>query len=180
LELSERMRKDMIAGLRVSSVLTLFLVWPIALACLMIAVYWTNFGTVAAYLGIILTSCLTTATIALFCSVLFHKTSVSLMTTYLIIVVLFFSPVAVSFFADTFFPDEPVTQTLKYLGITSPFSTTFNVPSYLETQANPDIVPAPNGNWGLVALYETFTLSMNVVLFGLMLWLFNYRWRVTG
>jgi len=32
----------LIAGLRVSSVLTLFLVWPVLLACVMVSVYWSN------------------------------------------------------------------------------------------------------------------------------------------
>ena len=53
--------------------------------------------------------CLTTATVALFCSVLFRKTAHSLMTTYLVIIVLFCLPLAMRFFAETFFPDAGAT-----------------------------------------------------------------------
>src|SRR5262249_37061981 len=93
------------SGLRVSSVLTMFLLWPLLLAVVMVNTYWSNLLTVLAYMVIVLLVCLTTATVALFCSVVFRKTSISLMTTYLVIVVLFTAPIAVSRFAATFFAD---------------------------------------------------------------------------
>lgn len=96
----------LVAGLRVSSVLTMFLVWPVALAAVMVQAYWTNMPAVGAYLVMILLTCVTTAMLALFCSVVFRKTSVSLMSTYALIVGLFFGPLAVNFFADTFFGDR--------------------------------------------------------------------------
>jgi hypothetical protein len=80
-------------------VLTSFLLWPLLLACVMVSFYWANLPTVLAYLAIVLVTCLTTATLALFCSVVFRKTSVSLMTSYLLIVVLFAMPLALAFFA---------------------------------------------------------------------------------
>src|SRR4029077_3733071 len=85
----------LIAGLRVSSVLTLFLVWPVLLACVMVNSYWTNLLSVVAYLVIVLITCLTTAMLALFCSVLFKKTPQALMATYLVIILLFCAPLAV-------------------------------------------------------------------------------------
>ncbi len=69
------------SGLRISSVLTMFLLWPLLLACLMVSFYWTNLPTVLAYVAIVLVSCLTTAVLGLFCSVVFRKTSISLMTS---------------------------------------------------------------------------------------------------
>lgn len=95
----------LISGLRVSSVLTMFLLWPLLLAVVMVNTYWSNLLTVLAYVAIVGMVCLTTATVALFCSVMFRKTSSSLMTTYLLIVVLFTAPLAVTYFAGTFFPD---------------------------------------------------------------------------
>ena len=95
----------LVAGARISSVLTLFLVWPILLAAVMVKEYWANFLSVLAYLSIILLTCLTTAMLALFCSVLFKRTSVSMMTTYMVIGGLFFTPLAINYFADTFFPE---------------------------------------------------------------------------
>src|SRR3954452_5714734 len=76
----------LVAGLRVSSVLTLFLVWPVLLACVMVSLYWSNMVSVLAYLVIVLITCLTTAVTALFCSSVFQKTATSLISTYLIIV----------------------------------------------------------------------------------------------
>ncbi len=92
----------LVSGLRVSSVLTLFLVWPVLLACVMVSAYWSNLLSMLGYLAIILLTCLTTATLALFCSVVFRKTSISLMTTYLLIALLFFGPLAADFFAQRF------------------------------------------------------------------------------
>jgi hypothetical protein len=96
----------LVAGLRVSSVLTSFLLWPVLLACVMVSSYWTNLGAVAAYLAIVLVTCANTAMLALFCSVLFRKTSISLLTTYAVIIALFCAPLAVIFFTDSFFPDH--------------------------------------------------------------------------
>ncbi|MCE9544840.1 MAG: ABC transporter permease subunit [Planctomycetia bacterium] len=90
------------SGLRVSTVLTMFLVWPILLACLMNPFFWANFATMLAYLVVISLACLTTGTLALFTSVIFRKTSVSLMTAYLVILILFGLPPAVNMFVRTF------------------------------------------------------------------------------
>ncbi len=51
----------LIAGLRVSSVLTSFLLWPLALACVMVSVYWKNLLTIAGLPGVIGITCVTTA-----------------------------------------------------------------------------------------------------------------------
>ena len=99
----------MIAGLRVSSVLTSFLVWPVLLAWAMGSFGWENLLAVPAYLAVIVLTCLTTATVALFCSVLFRKTATSMMTSYLIIGALFCLPLALRFFARSYFPQAAAT-----------------------------------------------------------------------
>lgn len=173
----------LVAGLRVSSVLTLFLVWPVLLACVMVSLYWTNLLSVVAYLAIILTTCVTTAMIALFCSVMFQKTSMSLMTTYLTIIVLFCAPLAANFFAGSFFPDAPITEQLKLTGLTSPFSAAFAVPldvGVTSTETSKATEIQAIGNWPLVGYYALFTLGMNGLLLVTMMWLFNTRWRVAG
>ena len=93
--------------------------------------YWTNMPAVAGYLVIVLLTCLTTAGIALFCSVLFHKTSTSLMTTYLVIVVLFCAPLAARFFAERF-SRTTATPYVVQAGLTSPFAATFALPLDVE------------------------------------------------
>lgn len=176
----------LIAGLRISSVLTLFLIWPVALACIMVAAYWKNFGAVISYLLIVLLCCCTTAMIALFCSVLFRKTSVSLMTTYAVIVSLFFAPVAADFFVSNVIKRrddiENVKTVVETLSVVSPFSTVFNVPLDTEslTGAPRDDNRVTTGDWRLVAAYVAVTILLNALLLLLMMWLFNVRWRVSG
>ena len=80
--------------------MTLFLLWPLLLACVMVSSYWDNLLSVGAYTLIVLLTCLNTALLALFCSVVFRKTSISLMTTYLLIIVLFCAPLATIFFSQ--------------------------------------------------------------------------------
>lgn len=92
------------SGLRVSSVLTSFLIWPLLLAWLLPPwIYWHDTVTMIGYLGIIALMSLTTTTLALFCSVLFRKTTVAMMTAYLAIILLFAVPPAVKQFAELFY-----------------------------------------------------------------------------
>lgn len=168
----------LLAGLRVSSVLTMFLLWPVLLACLMVRSYWDNLHCVAAYLGIVLATCVTTATVALFSSVVFRKTSTSLMTSYLVILLLFCAPLAIEFFLVEFFPGHPARAYIQWLGATSPFAATFAVP--LEMSLVPEPEAAVPGNWPLVAAYFFVAAWLNGTLLLSMMWLFNVRWRVTG
>ena len=164
----------LVAGLRISSVLTMFLVWPVLLACVMVNYYWSNLKSVGAYILIILLTCLTTAMLALFCSVVFRKTSISLMTTYLVILVLFTAPLAVGFFSDTFFPDAPAGEALKWTRVTSPFAAAFDVPM----QAESDESVSRGGNWPRFGCFVLFATTLNLSLLGAMMWLFRTRWRV--
>ncbi|NIL97355.1 MAG: ABC transporter permease subunit, partial [Planctomycetales bacterium] len=88
------------SGLRVATVLTLFLAWPIVLACVLVPDYWKNLPTMLAYVVIITLACVTTSAAALFCSVIFRKTSVSVTVAYLVMLALFTLPPAVKYFVD--------------------------------------------------------------------------------
>jgi ABC-type transport system involved in multi-copper enzyme maturation permease subunit len=169
----------LIAGLRVSSVLTFFLLWPVVLVCFMVQAYWSNLHCVAAYLAIVMSSCVTTAMLALFNSVLFHKTSMSLMTSYLVIILLFCMPLAVNFFAVEFFPTHPATPYVEWAGTTSPFAASFAIPLNMELIMGDSDEPVP-GNWLLFGLHMVFSVVLNVGLLTTMIWLFNVRWRVSG
>ena len=171
----------LIAGLRVSSVLTMFLVWPILLASIMVNAYWSNLLAVAAFLAIILMTCVTTANVALFCSVLFKKTAQSLMATYVILIALFFTPVAVNYFADTFFRGQPGAATAKEFSFLSPIATSFTLPLdqvAMGIQETPGET-GPLFSWVIFGTFTTFILAFNFVLVGVMIWLFNTRWRVS-
>jgi ABC-type transport system involved in multi-copper enzyme maturation permease subunit len=165
----------LIAGLRVSSVLTTFLLWPVLLACLMVSHYWGNLPAVGAYLLLILMTCLLTAIIALFCSVIFRKTAHSLMITYLVIIGLFAVPLAMDFFAQTFFPHDPATAYISLTRMTSPFAAAFDVP--LQAQLV-DEQGMGGGTWTTFIGFMAFGTTTNVALLGSMVWLFNARWRV--
>ena len=169
----------LIAGLRVSSVLTMFLLWPVLLACLMVTYYWYNLLEVGAYLLIILLTCITTATVALFCSVIFRKTSHSLMSTYLIIIVLFCLPLAMRFFSETFSSDPDFIFMTQQLGMTSPFAAAFWVPLWDLPVALVEETTPPGNWWGVVG-YMGFTGILNLCLLYVMIWLFNTRWRVAS
>ncbi len=164
----------LIAGLRVSSVLTAFLVWPLLLAWLMGSFGWANVIAPAAYLGLIAMTCLTTATLALFCSVLFRKTATSMMTTYLIIVTLFCLPLALRFFAETYFPTAPATSVIRASGMTSPFAAAFSLPLYSTTEH----AGALATTWNPFFSYLAFSATLNLALLAGIMWLFNTRWRV--
>jgi ABC-type transport system involved in multi-copper enzyme maturation permease subunit len=164
----------LVSGLRVSTVLTMFLLWPVLLACIMVSLYWSNLLSVLLYVLIIAATCIVTATVALFCSVIFRKTATSLMTTYLIIVVLFTVPVAISYFAETFFPGDAFTKLLKQATLTSPFAATFSLPLKMDLPELPD----RPGDWAIVASFFGFWTLAIALLLATMRWLFNTRWRV--
>lgn len=166
------------AGFRVSSILTVFLLWPMILACVMVASYWTNLPTVLAYLGIVALTCVTTAMLALFCSVLFRKTSISLMTTYLVIILMFCVPLAADFFANRFFPAHALTPHIKWMGVSSPFSAAFAAPLVMDSQVG-EVIRGERG-WPEFFGYVGFTTVFNMLLLVVMVWMFNSRWRVSG
>jgi ABC-type transport system involved in multi-copper enzyme maturation permease subunit len=165
----------LIAGLRVSSVLTTFLLWPVLLACLMVSFYWSNLYAVGAYVTLILMTCLLTAVIALFCSVLFRKTAHSLMITYLIIIALFAVPLAVDYFAQSFFAHHPATAYVSLARMTSPFAAAFDVPLQAVLHEGGAMGA---GTWATFVGFMVFAAAAIGALLVSMMWLFNSRWRV--
>jgi len=228
------------SGLRVSTVLTMFLVWPVLLACVMNPYYWGNFLSMLAFVLIVSLACVTTATVALFASVLFRKTSVALMSAYLAILILFALPPAINVFVQQFIvmpnlvglgnpaaadgstdvdaaeetePAVPATEAerqaderraklaetarqekfirakriemlCKLLGISSPFSVAHALPFGSDAEQSQSYGPGATPveameGWLVLGLHVLFTAILNVTLLGLMVWLFNVRWRVT-
>ncbi len=167
----------LVASLRISVVLTSFLVWPVLLAGLLPPwTYLHDVVTMVGYVGVIALSSLTTTVIAMFCSLLFRKTATAMMTSYLVIIVLFAVPLAAAYFANRWFPMDAFTAWMNQLTFTSPFSASFSLPLILSTQTE---VPAIEGNWPIVLAHLTFYVLLNASLLSSMLWLFNVRWRVS-
>ncbi len=164
----------LLSGLRVSSVLTSFLLWPLLLACLMVTDYWRNLPTMLGYAGIVFVTCLFTATVALFCSVLSRKTNISLTAAYLVVVVLFLAPIAAKNFANTFFPGAAGVAAVDNATFISPVATAFELPLDLDREG---VEANPGRPW----VFTRFILLYGVLTAGLMssmIWLFNKRWRV--
>jgi hypothetical protein len=156
----------------------LFLLWPLLLACAMVSSYWTNLVPVLAYTLIVVLTCLNTALLALFCSVVFRKTSISLMTTYLVIVVLFCAPLAAVFFSQTVYAEPQVARSVEAVSITSPFVAAFAVPLDMGFESVEDDATRASGTWRPFAGYVLFTALLATLLLVLMTRLFKTRWRV--
>ena len=183
----------LLSGLRVSSVLSAFLLWPVFLALIMVSAYWTNLLTIVGYVIIFLLTCLTTAMLALFCSTIFSRTSASLMVTYTVILLMYVAPLAAAFFGNEYFPQTRGAEIASAITVTSPFAAAFELPIYVDDfdiDGAAGWKPASTGETQIFGYplkdlrhfggYVAFTLTLNATLFGLMIWMFNSRWRVSS
>ncbi len=163
----------LLSGLRVSSVLTSFLMWPVFLACVMPLDYWYNLPTMAGYFLIVGLTCVTTATTGLFCSTLFRRSATSLMCTYAIIAVMFLAPIAAGAFVDVFARGSAAASVVEWSKALSPFAAAFNLPLEVADQSNAGAINVWIF-WGFVA----YTVLYNLGLLGAMMQLFHLRWRI--
>jgi ABC-type transport system involved in multi-copper enzyme maturation permease subunit len=167
----------LLSGLRVSSVLTSFLLWPVLLACVMPLPFWYNLPTMVGYLIVVVLTCVTTAVTALFCSTIFQKSATSLIWTYLIIGVMFMAPVAMTYFAETFFRGTLGAAVVDKLGALSPFAAVFALPlDVSRDEVNSTAVAA--SNLPLFFGYVLWSILYNGLLIVAMMRLFQFRWRV--
>src|SRR3954451_1345599 len=168
------------SGLRVSSVLTAFLLWPVLLACLMPLPFWHNLPTMGGYVLIVALSCVITAATALFCSTIFQKSATSLIATYLVIVVMYMGPIFVKFFAETFFKGTTQAAVAEKIGVISPFSATFSLPLNIaedESRAA-GTAPPPTSDLRVFFGFVAWSILYTTALVLAMMRLFQMRWRV--
>ncbi len=183
----------LLSGLRVSTVLTSFLLWPLALAVVMVSSYWGTLPSIVAYLLIVALTCLSTSNLALLCSTIFHKTSSSLVAAYTIIVLLFLAPVAVNAFVQSYFAESTAARIADQLTIVSPFEAVHRIPLFVDdftgslsrwTRASAGTQNAIFGyrleDFRHFAQYFSFTIALNIALLLLMICLFHSRWRVSS
>jgi len=183
----------LVSGFRVSGVLTGFLMWPVVLAMFTTFDLFSNLPAVVAWFVIVVLTCAMTASLALFCSCIFRKTSTSLIATYILILSLFVAPVAVNFFVQNWFDGSPAAVVTHWTTIASPFAAAHEFPIFVSEGAggasNWQRVTAGTAGslWGyrMVDLqhflgYLVSTLSLMGLLLGSMVWLFNGRWRVAS
>ena len=184
----------LVSGFRVSGVLTGFLMWPVILALFTTFDLFSNIPAVIAWFVIVVLTCATTASLALFCSCIFTKTSTSLIATYVLILSLFVAPVAVNFFAQNWFDGSQAATVTRWTTVASPFAAAHEFPIFVSDGADMGSgywrrAPAgtPNSLWGYrlqdlthFGLYLLTTFSLIGLLMGAMVWLFNGRWRVAS
>jgi ABC-type transport system involved in multi-copper enzyme maturation permease subunit len=172
----------MLSSLRVSVVLTLLIVWPIFLAWLLPPwTFWNDSPSFVGYLVIIAVACLTSGTMGMFCSVLFRKTSVSMLTVYVILIALFALPVVVELLFELLAPGSSGGMWAERMAFLSPFATAFRLPVLAGGDAEGQVLraAAPWSSWGpTLGLFVGFYLLLDGILLGLILWLFHSRWRV--
>lgn len=169
----------LLSGLRVSSVMTVFLIWPFLLAIVMTLFesspfYIRNWMMTLAFLAVFALTCLTTASIALCCSVLCRRTATAMMMSYTTIMVLFTLPLALAYFANNFFAGTNFARVAEGLSVLSPFAALFHLPISM-----PDDSMSVAGSWPFFVAYLTCTALFLGGLWLAMLLLFQFRWRLS-
>jgi ABC-type transport system involved in multi-copper enzyme maturation permease subunit len=163
----------MYSSLRVSYVLTAFVGWPLLLAWLLPPwTYLRETPSMIGYLAIVLMSGLTTTTLAIFCSVFFRKTVTAMMTSYLMIMLLYAAPLVVEGLAKLLYPTAAATELIHKLTFTSPFAAAYALPLKIGDAA----IPA---NWSVFFGYMALYGVLNLALLFSIVELFNARWRVS-
>jgi len=173
----------LIAGLRVSFVLTMFLLWPFLLAAILNSMadvdnYLTKWANLLTFVAIVVMSCVTNSVVAMFCSSLLRKTTVAMMASYFILLVLYTLPLAVWGLAEAFSQDAAFIDAARWSGVSSPMAACLNVP--FDLTGNSRTLPEEiMRSWTQVAGYFAVTTLFTGGLIGLMLLLFRNRWTVS-
>ena len=179
----------LLAGFRVSYVLTMFLMWPMVLAfVLAFPMYYSNWLSVLAYFGIVLVAAIFNSVSALLCSAVSHKTSVAMLLSYSILIVLYFLPVAAWYIASSVSSleaSDAVMNGLKQLGVASPLMASFWVPldaNILDAQSSGLATAAtgPSGDWLMVAAYFAVASLSVGLMFAVIAAFLRNRWGMTG
>ncbi len=166
----------LIAGFRVSFVLTMFLMWPVALAFVLTYDLLQNWQSVLAYVGIVLIAALFNTVLALLCSTLFRKTSVAIMMSYMGLVALYLLPMAVYYLTLNFDQSPISSEMARWLGVASPFMALRFVPFYVQTEGSTVAVQT----WELVGAYFSVTFGLIVTSLGMITFFLNDRARLSG
>jgi len=118
---------------------------------------------------------LTTTTVAMFCSVLFRKTSRSMITVYMVAIVMFVLPVAAKWFS-VYLSGLAVTEWIPNIVFTSPFAAAFSLPL---AAAKGEAIAG--GGWApwTCAKFLLFYVVLDTVLVCAMILLFRIRWRAS-
>ncbi len=169
----------LLAGLRVSSVLTSLLLWPLLLAAVLLPSYWSwqALLTVAGYLIVIGLTCISTAQLALGASALMRRTSHAMTLAYAVVLILFCLPLAVEFFVTRFYAASRWSEHIIWCGVVSPLATVLHMPII---PANPELNSAavPSPDWELWMGHVGFAVVLNGLLALLVVLAVRRQWSL--
>ena len=149
-----------IVGFRISAVLTGFLLWPLLLGTALNNRFYSNWASVLGMFAIVLAVCLVNAVVALVCSLYQKKTSIALLSTYVILLLLYVAPPAVvSLMTILDFSSDKIAQA-ELFGVTSPFSALFSLPLDSNMKQDFDDTVANQGNLFIVVGYFVFSACL--------------------
>ena len=149
-----------VVGFRISAVLTAFLLWPLLLGSLLNNRFWSNWEAVLGMFAIVLMVCLVNAVVALVCSLFQRKTSIALLSTYVVLLLLYVAPPTITALMTILDFSPSQISNAEYLGITSPFSALFSLPLDANLKRDFDELPANVGNLKIVVSYFVFSLLL--------------------
>jgi ABC-type transport system involved in multi-copper enzyme maturation permease subunit len=150
----------LIVGFRVSAVLTCFLLWPLLLGTALNMSFWSNWMAVVGMFAIVLMVCVVNSVVALVCSLFATKTSIALLSTYVVLLLLYVAPpTLVSLMQILDFASTEITR-MEWFGITSPFSALFAIPLDENLKRDFDEIPANVGNLRVVIGYFIFSAGL--------------------
>ena len=179
----------LLAALRVSTVLTFLLTEQILLAYLLNWELRDRIWTLVVFLTIIAMTCLISSTVGLMWSALSRKTTVSMVMTYLTLLVLFVGPLGLGWYLQGF---EAITEErLAAFTVTSPFSAAFSVPMHInkanqistETlQVNSTTVVPLISGYGLPvwAIFLAIYPPICLLFYAITYLAFRWRWWKAG
>lgn len=169
----------LLAGFRVSYVLTMFLMWPVLLAVLLAPNHYVYslsvFLGVLCFFLIIFAAAVFNSVSALLCSALSQKTSVAMIMSYALLLAVYFFPVAAWYLADTVTDGEEVLGPIRWMGIGSPLFTAFTVPLKLDISA-----PGALSGWSFVGCYFLATGVAITIMFSITAFILRKRIGMTG
>lgn len=176
----------LLASLRVSTVLTLLMAWPLLLGVILNFNQYLNvLPSIFGFAIIILLTCVSTTMIGMFCSTLVRKTTHSMLMTYSVIMLLYFFPPAYEFFVRYFLNRTTNLYVADFLSILSPFSAASRLPAYDNFNSRlivplqrllPELEPAAYLHF---LAYVVATVLLNAAFLGILVHRFNRRWQVS-
>ncbi len=151
-----------VVGFRISAVLTAFLLWPLLLGALLNNRFWSNWQAIVGMFCIVLMVCLVNAVVALVCSLFAKKTSIALLSTYVVLLLLYVAPPTIASLMTILDFSSQQIASAEYGGITSPFSALFSLPLDANLKQDFDEQPANVGNLTIVFGYFVFSVILLV------------------